>query len=116
MDAVKNPSPKTKASSEDNPKAEKEMIQKHGAKNWYDWCIKNWGTKWDRSEYEVVSDEWKDGSIEVLFSTAWSPPAEILKLISTKYGVKIIDHYEEEGYNSAGHIEFKNGQMGVSLL
>jgi len=113
LDTVKNPDAKTKASSEDNPVAQKEMIEKYGAEDWYHWCLNNWGTKWDRSDYEVVSDEWKEGSIEVFFRTPWSPPTEILKIISKKYGVRIIDHFEEEGFMSAGHLEFKNGQSGL---
>lgn len=116
LDTMKNQSPKTKASSNDDPKAQQEMIEKHGAKDWYEWCNKYWGTKWDRSEYEIVQDDWKNGNIEVYFNTAWSPPVEILKFISEKYGVKIIDHYEEEGYMSAGHLEFKSGEVGEKLL
>lgn len=52
--------------------------------NWYDWAISNWGTKWDSDGAEV---EWCKNKKELFysFSTAWSPPAELLEKISSLY-------------------------------
>lgn len=44
----------------------KELIDKYGADNWYEWCLNNWGTKWGCYDNEV-----DDGVYT--FTTAWSP-------------------------------------------
>ena len=43
----------------------------------YDWCVKNWGTKWDIFDVEAVS--LIDDTLELNFCTAWSPPVEALQ-------------------------------------
>ena len=51
--------------------------------NWYDWRLKNWGTKWDCSE---VSMEDEDGSFVVYdFWTPWGTPDAWLQAIAEKY-------------------------------
>lgn len=41
--------------------------------NWYDWCVSNWGTKWDITDPCVVHDTEED-SITISFDSAWAPP------------------------------------------
>ena len=41
--------------------------------NWYDWCVNNWGTKWDVTE-PFVSDDVEEDSVTFSFDTAWGPP------------------------------------------
>lgn len=41
--------------------------------NWYDWCVNNWGTKWDVNE-TFVGDDTEEDSIQFSFDTAWAPP------------------------------------------
>ena len=43
------PCPKELWASNGNefPAYKQRMIEKHGAEDWYDWCIEHWGTKWD---------------------------------------------------------------------
>jgi len=105
--------PKKISSPNNDSKLAEKLRKKFGAGDWYEWCNKYWGTKWDHTEYHVVLDMAQEGQVEVFFMTAWSPPIEILKVISKDYGVKIIDHFEEEGYQSAGHIEFEDGKIKV---
>lgn len=41
--------------------------------NWYDWCVNNWGTKWDIHE-AFVGDDTEEDSIQFSFDSAWGPP------------------------------------------
>ena len=59
----------------DEKKAE-QRLKKYGAKNWYDWKCKNWGTKWNSVDTKIIEDE-KDG-LTYTFNTAWDCPREIV--------------------------------------
>ena len=59
--------------------------------NWYDWCVDNWGVKWDASE-PMFEDEplFKEESLGnpdlmVVFNTPWGPPTGILWKLSVQY-------------------------------
>lgn len=69
-------------------------FEKYGAKDWYDWNINNWGTKWDFSLENVERHE--DGSVTASFDSAWSPP-------TTAYGRLVELGFEIEAfYNEPG--------------
>lgn len=36
-------------------------MQKYGAPTWYEWCIKNWGTKWNACGYDTNGLEYGGG-------------------------------------------------------
>ena len=59
----------------DKKKALKRLA-KYGAENWYDWNCKNWGTKWNSVDTEIIEDE-KDG-LTYTFNTAWDCPREVV--------------------------------------
>lgn len=46
--------------------------------NWYDWCVNNWGTKWDIN-CAFVGDDTEEDSITFSFDTAWSPPVDAFR-------------------------------------
>ena len=46
--------------------------------NWYDWCVSNWGTKWDVTE-AMICDETEEDSITLSFDTAWGPPLDAFR-------------------------------------
>lgn len=74
---------------------------------WYDWCIENWGTKWNACNTYVVSDN------EVEFDTAWSCPINIFIELSKQFSdVEIEVEYADEdiGYN-CGKLVFLNGNI-----
>ena len=41
--------------------------------NWYDWCVNNWGTKWE-AHSPFVGDDTEEDTITFSFDTAWAPP------------------------------------------
>ena len=83
-----------------------ENIRKYGYVCWYNWCIDNWGTKWDACE-PYVDDDF------ISFQTAWSVPDPIFEAfayICDKHNVTFEGEYadEDRGHN-AGHISSDNG-------
>ena len=54
---------------------------KYGHKDWVDWCMENWGTKWAPSP----NDHPLEVKAEILllsYETEWSPPSRLLQKIS----------------------------------
>ena len=68
---------------------------------WYYWCIENWGTKWDITDLNVEYDE---ESLELTFSTAWSPPEGVMNKLKEKYpDLYFTCFYDEPGMEIAGY-------------
>jgi hypothetical protein len=90
-------------------KPNKELIKKYGADNWYDWNIKNWGTKWD-TEAELT-----DSGADFLwyyFDTAWSPPTEWLKQTCKLFKKLSFElKYDEPGMGFCGTVRAENGKI-----
>ena len=67
----------------------------------YNWCVQNWGTKWDIFDVNYAS---LDGdTLEVVFTTAWSPPTEALVKGMLNHGYTFELYYEEGGCCFIGH-------------
>jgi len=81
----------------------KELIEKYGYDNWYDWRVENWGTKWELDEDVQVSD---DGEyIKYDFETAWAPPEGIYHAIREKFpDLEVSWFYDEPGMEFAGYL------------
>lgn len=71
-------------------------IKTYGVKDWYDWSIKNWGTKWNAYSFELVGED--ENTLNVEFDTAWSPPTPIFeKLEAMGYDVGAVSIDEDSG-------------------
>jgi hypothetical protein len=69
-------------------------IAKHGYKDWYDWNINNWGTKWD---FALESIERTDANtVSGSFESAWSPPTTAYERLM-ELGFEIEAFYYEPG-------------------
>jgi hypothetical protein len=85
----------------------------YGAKSWYDWSVREWGTKWNVSDtdWEVFDDH-----IVMFFSTAWSPPAPIyMKLAKLFPGLSFDAQYAEGGNCFVGEVTKLVGDTEVSF-
>ena len=84
-------------------KMAKEFLEKFGAKDWYNWCNNNWGTKWDPDITDFNQNE--EDTIEVTFDTAWGPAEGIYTyLLETYPKLSISWFYNEPGMEFAGYL------------
>jgi len=79
---------------------EKLNIEHFGYKNWYDFCVAEWGTKWDigcRDGYDKLTlKDIKNNTIKIGFDSAWSPPTDAYEKLCDM-GFKIKAMYYEGG-------------------
>lgn len=80
----------------------------YGENNWYDWSIKNWGTKWNSEDAEV------DGN-EIQFLTAWSPCDPVIAALAKMYPTMRFTHtFYETGMCFCGKRVYENGKIVFS--
>ena len=83
-----------------NPEENRRRIRLYGANNWYNWSVRNWGTKWDAVRTEVLSHT--PGSADsptilvLRFDTAWTAPHRLIGHLRS-LGVEIIGGAIYEG-------------------
>jgi hypothetical protein len=80
-------------------------VEKYGYGNWYDFCVGNWGTKWDVGERggDTKNDS---NSVTLCFDSAWSPPMGVLERMVNE-GFNVVAYYYEPGMAYVG--KFDNG-------
>ena len=77
-------------------------IATHGYANWYDFCVNEWGTKWDvgGDDYNDPIDE-NPNKVIMSFDSAWAPPTAAMdKLMDLGFSVRL--YYYEPGMCFAG--------------
>lgn len=79
-------------------------IETYRCCTWYDWSIKNWGTKWNVCEFE-------HDDTTMIFETAWSCPGPILEELSKKYPKETIEvkYADEDIGSNCGYVTLING-------
>ena len=71
--------------------------------NWYDFCVNNWGTKWEVQGDECDRDE--DGlCFSASFDSAWAPPMGVVQRL-TEQGYDVTLYYYEPGMCFVGKYE-----------
>lgn len=86
-----------------------ENIQQYGAPTWYEWCNKNWGTKWNA--YSCTELSMEDDTLD--FFTAWNCVTPILEALSRKYPDQTVSYRwaDEDIGSNVGEAVYKNGEM-----
>ena len=89
--------------------AEESNLKKYGYKNWYDWCVSEWGTKWnaggsDNADMQIDWDEDGDDSIAPFqFDTAWAPALGVMQKLRDDHPELSIEcRYHEPGVGFMG--------------
>lgn len=76
-------------------------VEKYGYGNWYDYCVGEWGTKWDVGE-QGCSDIHPDGRmLHTYFDSAWSPPVDAYQKLEA-LGFRVEAMFYEGGMGFAG--------------
>ncbi len=90
--------------------------EKYGARDWYDWRVNNWGTKWEIDSANITCDE--DGlygdirCVCLDFLSAWAPPEEGIISISKMYSRLLFNlSYEEPGMGFEGNLRCIEGNI-----
>jgi hypothetical protein len=76
--------------------------------NWYEWNIKNWGTKWDACRPMVGElERHADGvaRLEYEFETAWAEPEPVFRAMAEQFPALVFDitYNEEQGWGGEYH-------------
>lgn len=94
-----------------------ECYRRHGAIDWYDWALANWGTKWNA--YSVEWTELSDTSLQLTFDTAWSVPEPVFEELAQRDEVKeltITIHAFDEGGGFAFEGVMDHGEYTGEVL
>lgn len=80
---------------------EKANLEKHGYKTWYDYCVNEWGTKWDVGGDDLGPAQDIPGGLMLSFESAWAPPCQAYeKLVDLGFSIRAM--YYEPGMGFAG--------------
>jgi hypothetical protein len=111
-----------------NSESNEQLIEKYGYDNWYDWCIANWGVKWDISHVFDHSDG--ENNIDVFpittyegekigeyaefsigYDTPWGPGDDELEKAFQKFDqLRFFLYYSEPGMGFHGYLYVVNGE------
>jgi hypothetical protein len=83
----------------------------HGAIHWYDWRIKNWGTKWGAYSQQLDGDTIK-------FQTAWSTPQPVIKKLSELFPNVLfsVEYADEDIGTNCGGYSYQNGELTDNFI
>jgi len=74
---------------------EKANLETHGYATWYDYCVNEWGTKWDVGGEDMLTEDGPN-ALRMSFDSAWAPPiAAMEKFQDQGFKVKLV--YWESG-------------------
>jgi hypothetical protein len=92
-----------KGSPEQNELEAKEAdnLAKHGYATWYDFCVNEWGTKWDVGGDDAFIDEDGPNKTVMSFDSAWAPPIHAMEKMMAM-GFRVTLYYYEGGMCYAG--------------
>lgn len=79
----------------------------YGEKNWYDWRISNWGTKWNA--YGYSEDHQYNNDRKIYFLTAWAAPHPVIEKLSEMFPYIKIEHEwadEDIGMNCGRYVYY----------
>jgi len=90
----------------------------HGYKDWYDFSVGEWGTKWDVGDGDGIN-EVTENTLTIYFDSAWAPPINAYEKMADM-GFEIDAMYYEPGMaycgrwtNEGGDDYYEYGSMSI---
>jgi len=80
--------------SYETKKVSEGFMQKYGAQDWYEWSVKNWGTKWNSDNVKIIDIH--ENHIALKFDTAWDPPYPIYEKLNEQ-GLEVHSYWFNDG-------------------
>jgi hypothetical protein len=94
-----------------SPQEEEMLADFYGTASWLDWARTNWGTKWDVT-LGRIEDDLPDGTVQVWFDSAWSPPEPWLaKTVAIFPEGRTVLAYAEGGSGFWGLVAYQDGEL-----
>ena len=100
---------------QEDPNADKTKL--FDGNNWYNWNVREWGTKWDVGlrdderfrDTELVEET--EGSLVYSIHTAWSPPLPAIQKLSKFVPdcLVVLTYQEEQGWG--GEVTYLDGLL-----
>ena len=81
-----------------------ENLAKYGYGNWYDYCVGEWGTKWDVGGDGQADIHPEGCMLHASFDSAWSPPVNAYQKLEAQ-GFRVSAMFYESGMAFAGTYE-----------
>ncbi|NDE15992.1 hypothetical protein EBZ80_13780 [bacterium] len=84
---------------------EQQNLERFGSKNWYDWQVQHWGTKWDigrDKDSPRINLPANATSVTLRFETAWAPPIAFYDHLRFKCGFLVDALFYEPGVGFCG--------------
>jgi hypothetical protein len=98
----------------DKADRDKALLDKYGAYDWYEWCWKNWGTKWSACEVAIQTD---CNGIAIVFDSAWGFPKPIFQQLSEMFpSLYFIGHAVEHNMGWTFNFEASDGLLAIHKL
>jgi hypothetical protein len=88
-------------------------LETYGFKDWYEFCVNQWGTKWDINGGEITGES--DTCLTMYFDTAWSPPIEAYRKLD-ELGFNIEAMYYESGMGFCGEYTTRHGDDSMTII
>lgn len=87
-----------------------ENVMAYGCKDWYSWCCKYWGTKWNSYDYSAIDPD----DTVISFNTAWAAPHPVIEQLAKMYPDVIIIHKwaDEDWGNNTGSCTYNDPEIG----
>lgn len=78
----------------------------------YEWCVENWGTKWNACEPTIVSQT--PTEVQMNFQTAWAPCCPVIKKLAKRFpDLRFTMKWYEQGAGFHGELKVQGDNVLV---